>query len=77
MGWAADTFGPELLVKTADGAITKVDTDAHVAGKKLLALYFSAHVRSGMRCIHACGRGRWNLHVRTSWASTALGYTEN
>lgn len=49
MGWAADTFGPELLVKTADGAITKVDTDAHVAGKKLLALYFSAHVRSGMR----------------------------
>ena len=50
MGWAADLFGPQLLVKVDDKTVT-VDTDAHVASKKLLVLYFSAHVRYVTICI--------------------------
>ena len=49
-GWAAETFGSQLLVKGADGVPHKVDTTAHLAAKKLVALYFSAHVRAGAVC---------------------------
>ena len=80
MGWASETFGPTLLVKTDDG-IKKVDTDAHVASKKLLALYFSAHVRrraessragmGGAASSRATGRSRVALRARTRWRADA------
>ena len=79
MGWASETFGPTLLVKTDDG-IKKVDTDAHVASKKLLALYFSAHVRrraescragmGGAASSRATGRSRVRS-ARTRWRADA------
>ena len=48
MGWASETLGPTLAVHMGD-KIESVDTDAHLATKKLVALYFSAHVRAELQ----------------------------
>jgi hypothetical protein len=48
MAWATALFGPELLVKEGDKAVTK-PTEAALAGKKYVALYFSAMVRRHAR----------------------------
>ena len=46
MSWAEALFGPKLVVKEGDKAVEKSTAEV-VAGKKFIALYFSAHVRSG------------------------------
>ena len=43
MSWAVELFGPKLLANASDAPVEK-DTDAVVAGKKFIAIYFSASV---------------------------------
>lgn len=38
MTWTTDFFGPELVTKGG-----KVSTESALAGKKVIAIYFSAH----------------------------------
>jgi hypothetical protein len=55
MSWAVKLFGPELMVKDASGNAVKRNTDEALAGKRYVALYFSAHVSRAGR---AGGRGK-------------------
>jgi hypothetical protein len=44
MSWSTSLFGATLLVKDGEGKVVSKPTAEALAGKKYVALYFSAHV---------------------------------